>query len=283
VIVRCPQCGTEFDKDANEFCPNPACGYPSAFILAPEADEEQPDDMTRRPGEQATAPQPVIPTTPPAPPPGPSPSPTLVEPVPVAPAAPPPRRRQPPLIALIGIGFAIGVVIILLVVLLTRGGGGPEASPGGTTSPGTTGASPAVTPECTTAFFQGSLGERVLGPCQAAMRGTDVQQLQSQLNKVLVGQRVLATDGSFGPRTATAVADYQRCRGIKPANSIVDTETANRIAHETAVDACPTSLPDLGPPHPPSPSPKASPSPSPSPSPTESPSPTPTDTLPTTT
>ena len=117
MIVRCPQCGTEFDKDANEFCPNPACGYPSAFILAPEADEEQPDDMTRRPGEQATAPQPVIPTTPPAPPPGPSPSPTLVEPVPVAPAAPPPRRRQPPLIALIGIGFAIGVVIILGAVV----------------------------------------------------------------------------------------------------------------------------------------------------------------------
>jgi len=205
--VRCPQCGTEFDKDTNEFCPNPACGYPSAFILAPEADEQPLDDMTRRPGEQATAPQPIVaPPTPSRPPPAPVPTTPMTTPVP-APAAPPPRRRrQVPLIALIGIGFAIGVVIILVIVLLTRGnGGGPGGSPGATT-----GASPTVTPECTTAFFQGSLGERVLGPCPAAMRGTDVQQLQQQLNRVLVGQRVLTVDGSFGPRTATAVKEYQQ-------------------------------------------------------------------------
>ena len=25
--IRCPQCGTEFEKGSVEFCPNPNCGY----------------------------------------------------------------------------------------------------------------------------------------------------------------------------------------------------------------------------------------------------------------
>src|SRR6266513_1493092 len=121
--VRCPQCGTEFDKDANEFCPNPGCGYPSAFILASDAEASESDDMLRRPGEQATAPQPVV-----APAPVPAPR-------PVRPAAPPPPT--------------------------------PSAS-----------SVQVATPDCTAGPFQGSLGDRVLGPCPTAMRGSDVQQLQ---------------------------------------------------------------------------------------------------------
>ena len=87
------------------------------------------------------------------------------------------------------------------------------------------------------------------------MRGSDVRQAQEQLNVVLIGTRVLATDGSYGPKTATAVHDYQVCRGITPANSIIDQRTANILAGDTGVDTCDTSLPDLGPPNQPKPSP----------------------------
>ena len=38
-MMRCPQCGTEFEKGSVEFCPNPNCGYPVSFLE--EAQEEQ--------------------------------------------------------------------------------------------------------------------------------------------------------------------------------------------------------------------------------------------------
>ena len=108
MMVRCPQCGTTFDKDANEFCPNPGCGYPSAFILTPEAEPEEPEEMLRRPGEEATAEQPVVPPV--------VPQPTVVDPTPpttsfAAPPPPPPRRKRSTGVY-IGIGFAIGLVIV---------------------------------------------------------------------------------------------------------------------------------------------------------------------------
>jgi len=165
------------------------------------------------------------------------------------------------------IGFLVGLLVIGIVVFfLTRGGGEPGGD--GTSAP--------ATPDCTTEFFQGSLGDRVLGPCPSAMRGNDVRELQKQLNDVLVGVRVLTVDGSFGPKTATAVHDYQLCRGITPANSIVDQRTANTLAGDTGTDTCPTSLSDIGPPKQPGPSPTpAVTSPANSPSPSTSP----TDTL----
>ena len=226
--------------------------------------------MLRRPGEQATAPQPVLPPAPepvpppPEPVPPPTPQPTVPTP---RPRSPPPRRRRSTG-SFIGIGFLVGFVVIGIVVLLLTRGDGEGSDDGATTGP--------ATPDCTTEFFDGSLGDRVLGPCQSAMRGSDVRQAQEQLNVVLIGVRVLTTDGSYGPKTATAVHDYQVCRGIKPANSIIDQRTGNTLAGDTGVDTCDTSLTDLGPPNQPKPSP---PTVTTSPENSPSPSPPPTDTL----
>jgi hypothetical protein len=269
VIVKCPQCGSDFDKDANEFCPTPGCGYPSAFIVTPEAEGPEPEDMLRRPGEQATAPQPVVPLPPEPIPAVPAPRPVAPQPTVPAepvPSGPPPRRRSTGFF--IAIGFLVGLVIIGVVIfLLTRSGdGGGDGSTSGPT-----------TPDCTTEVFQGSLGDRVLGLCPEAMRGNDVRELQQRLNVVLVGTRVLVVDGSFGPKTATAVHDYQVCRDISPANSIVDGRTADAILADSDRDACATGLRDIGPPKTPGPGPStpgtttapSTSSPSPSPSPTD--------------
>jgi hypothetical protein len=255
--VRCPQCGTEFDKHTNEFCPN--CGYPSAFILTPEAEGPEPEEMLRRPGEEVTVPQAPIP------PPQPTvPRPTPAPVAPIQPTVPtpavqrePPRRRFPTALVVGGIVAVLAVVVLIL--LLTSGNDQPTANDG---SPGQ------ATPSCQTGFFQGSLGDRVLGPCPAEMRGSDVQQLQLKLNQVLQGERVLSVDASFGPRTAAAVRDYQQCRGIQPANSIVDRNTAVTMLQDGETDACPTSLPDRGPPQsqPQNPTESATPTTNPSPS-----------------
>jgi len=260
MMVRCPQCGTEFDKDTNEFCPNPSCGYPSAFIGTPVAEGPELQEMLRRPGEEVTVPQAPIPP----------PQPTVPRPapVPVAPTRPtapppavqqePPRRRFPTALLVAGIVAVLAVVV--LVLLVASGNDQPTADEG----------SPAgqATPDCQTGFFQGSLGDRVLGPCPAEMRGSDVQQLQLKLNQVLEGVRVLKVDASFGPRTAAAVHDYQLCRGLRPASSIVDRNTANTMLQDGGTDSCPTSLPDLGPPQsqPQNPTESAAPTTTPSPS-----------------
>src|SRR5262249_47315194 len=154
-------------------------------ILTSETEPAEPEEMLRRPGEPATAPQPVV-APPPVTPPPPPVQPTVpLQPPPAAATPPkPPRKRRSPALY-IAIGFAVGAVIIGIVLLLTSGGGG------GNGGPSTTGTSAQATPDCTTEFFQGSLGERVLGPCQNAMRGNDVKQLQAKLNQVLDGVRVL--------------------------------------------------------------------------------------------
>ena len=87
---------------------------------------------------------------------------------------------------------------------------------------------------------------------------------------------MLKIDGEFGRLTTIAVRDHQLCRGIRPANSIVDRRTADVLLQDTETDSCPTSLTDLGPPRPAS-SPGAGSTANASPTP--SPSPTATDTL----
>src|SRR6266498_2367672 len=100
MMVRCPQCGTEFDKDTNEFCPNPSCGYPSAFIGTPVAEGPELQEMLRRPGEEVTVPQAPIPPT--APPP--------------AVQQEPPRRRFPTALLVAGIVAVLAVVVLVLLV-----------------------------------------------------------------------------------------------------------------------------------------------------------------------
>jgi hypothetical protein len=113
--IRCPQCGTEFEKGNLQFCPNPNCGYPVAFLEEGKLPEEPPR-MERRPGETVDQPMQPMPPTPQAPP---------------APPRPP-RNLRPLLFA----GGAIAVVLIIVVAfLLLKGGGGKEGpKAGGTTS-----------------------------------------------------------------------------------------------------------------------------------------------------
>jgi len=55
--VRCPQCGSEFEREQTQFCPNPKCGYPVAFIEEPPPTVAE-EAMVRRPGERvASAPR----------------------------------------------------------------------------------------------------------------------------------------------------------------------------------------------------------------------------------
>src|SRR6266542_4003745 len=98
--MRCPQCGTEFEKGSVEFCPNPNCGYPVSFLE--EAQEDQPAPrMERKPGEAIPAPPPVPAPTPPPPPP------------------PPPKPPRPPkvpviaLVAVVGVIAAVGAFLLL--------------------------------------------------------------------------------------------------------------------------------------------------------------------------
>jgi hypothetical protein len=105
--IRCPQCGTEFEKGSVEFCPNPNCGYPVAF-LEEGALPEEPTRMERRPGEQAAPQPPPPPTPPPAPP-------------------KPPRNWRP----LLFIGGAVLVIAIIVVAFLLLTGGDKEKADGG--------------------------------------------------------------------------------------------------------------------------------------------------------
>ncbi len=111
-MIRCPQCGTEFEKGNLEFCPNPNCGYPIAFLDEGKLPEE-PRPMERRPGETA-APIPVQPMQPP----------------------PPPQPRRPrnwrPLL-FIGGGILV-VAIIVVAFLLLKGNGGKTNAHGTTPS-----------------------------------------------------------------------------------------------------------------------------------------------------
>jgi hypothetical protein len=180
MTVRCPQCGTVFDKDANEFCPNPPCGYPSAFIGTPKSEGPESQEMLRRPGEEATAP--LSPTAPPGPTAPAASQPTRVLPAVPAPVAPLERRPTPrrfPMWGLVAAGVVAGLVILIVVLLLAGGGGSTTAT--GSPTVGTTVSSGQARLVCTTAFFPGSLGDRALGPCPNEMQGNDVEQLQQQL------------------------------------------------------------------------------------------------------
>jgi hypothetical protein len=136
-MMRCPQCGTEFERGTLEFCPNPTCGYPVAFAEEPKS-EEAPPAMERRPGEAVTPDQqatthPIAPAPPPPPPPQPPP-----------PKPPGPKKNRRPLIMAGGIGAAV-IVAGVAVFALTRGDGG-EVDPGQTTTTPGTGGGTIVTP-----------------------------------------------------------------------------------------------------------------------------------------
>ncbi|HEX9374728.1 MAG TPA: peptidoglycan-binding protein [Actinomycetota bacterium] len=271
-LVQCPQCGTEFDKDTNEFCPNPACGYPAAFIEAPPAESTASHEMMRRPGEEVDEVEEPIPAPPPVEPQVPP------EPPPIA-GVPPPPRRIPQWVIPVAAVVAVLLVGVLIFALASGGGGDVAATTPSTSrppkSPTTTPpSSPPVraTADCTdTGRFHGPLGDRVIGFCQPAiMRGDDVKELQHELNFVLQGERVLIEDGDFGKHTSIAVQDYKACAKIETPDSVVDDRVVAALQAERRADQCATELPDLGPPptH-------VSPSPSPSPSPSLSLSPSP--------
>jgi hypothetical protein len=114
--IRCPQCGTEFEKGSVEFCPNPNCGYPVAFLEEGTVPDQPQPRMERRPGEVAAAP----------------PAPPLQQ--------PPPQPRKPRnLRPLLFIGGAVAVIAIIVVAfLLLKGGGKDKTGPKtGATTPAT--------------------------------------------------------------------------------------------------------------------------------------------------
>jgi len=110
-IIRCPQCGNEFEKGNLEFCPNPNCGYPISF-LDEGTPSEEPRPMERKPGEAVTTP---IPTPPPPTPPPPK----------------PPRNLRP--ILFVAGGIAVIAIILVAFLLLKGDGNGGTAEP--TTAP----------------------------------------------------------------------------------------------------------------------------------------------------
>jgi hypothetical protein len=98
--MRCPQCGTEFEKGSVEFCPNPNCGYPVSFLEEPQEDQPTPR-MERKPGEAIPAPPPVPAPAPPPPPP---------------PPQRPPRKLKVPVIALVAVVVVIAAVAAFLLL-----------------------------------------------------------------------------------------------------------------------------------------------------------------------
>ena len=56
-MMRCPQCGTTFERGSAEFCPNPNCGYPVSFATEVDDDKQSEQiEMVRQPGERVDAP-----------------------------------------------------------------------------------------------------------------------------------------------------------------------------------------------------------------------------------
>ena len=127
--VRCPQCGTQIEDEGLEFCPNPNCGYPLAFLEEPEDEEVE---MVRRPGEDV---QPALNAVnaPPPPPPVTEVMPaTLSAPEPVtaeeAPSAEQPRVPQAsPAVLVAVLAFILIAAALVFVVNRRDGGNDPDA------------------------------------------------------------------------------------------------------------------------------------------------------------
>jgi len=119
-MVRCPQCGTEFERGSVQFCPNPSCGYAVSF-MEQATEEIRPDHMERRPDEDAVPPSDVTVVQPPAPPAlQPSPQPPLPPPEPPA-----PRRRRTWFFVVV-CAAALLVLGVGAIALLNKG---PNANP----------------------------------------------------------------------------------------------------------------------------------------------------------
>ncbi len=158
--VRCPQCGTEFEKGSVEFCPNPNCGYPVAFLDdTPEAPEPPP--MERRPGEQPIQP-PIAPIQAPPPPPR------------------PPMNKRPLIIA--GIAVAVVAVVVVAFLLLKGGGGGKKVSKGSpkpTTKTSSSPKGPSPSPTSKTRPPKGIQLPWHTVPPQGDLRGVGDQQINA--------------------------------------------------------------------------------------------------------
>src|SRR3954470_3460132 len=109
-MMRCPQCGTEFERGNLEFCPNPNCGYPISFLEETTVPDD-PRPMERKPGDAVTTP--IPPTPPPTPP------------------APKPPRNLRPLWFVLG---GIAVLAIIVVAFLLLKGNGDKSPPEPTTA-----------------------------------------------------------------------------------------------------------------------------------------------------
>jgi hypothetical protein len=183
-MIRCPQCGTEFEKGNLEFCPNPNCGYPIAFLDEGKLPEE-PRPMERRPGE-AAAPMPVQPMQPP----------------------PPPQPRRPrnwrPLL-FIGGGILV-VAIIVVAFLLLKGNGKTSATKSPTptkthsqkpsTKPSkSTSASPSPTKTKPTKPPAGIQLSWTAADAQTDLRGTGAQSMNALAGTVKAG-KVMTGAGS---------------------------------------------------------------------------------------
>jgi hypothetical protein len=126
--MRCPQCGSTFERGAAEFCPNPNCGYPVSFADEgrDEAQSEQ-IEMVRQPGEKVGAqPVPAVSTTPPPP------TEELPATLPEADTASPEMPSIPPSDQRRRAAIIAGALVAVLALgggiffLLTRGGAEPE-------------------------------------------------------------------------------------------------------------------------------------------------------------
>ena len=175
--VRCPQCGTEFEKGSVEFCPNPNCGYPVAFLDdAPEVPE--PPRMERRPGEGSMQP-PAPPLQAPPPPPR------------------PPMNKRPLIIAAVAVAV---VAIVVVAFLLLKGGGGEKKATKGSPTPPTktstgpkrspNGPSPSPTPKPRPP--KGIQLPWQTAPPQGDLRGVGDQQINA-----LIGLKGGASGGAF--------------------------------------------------------------------------------------
>jgi peptidoglycan hydrolase-like protein with peptidoglycan-binding domain len=136
-----------------------------------------------------------------------------------------------------GAATLVAVVVIIALVAFS----GHHRTTTGTTGP-TGPTSPTGQSGPTGATQRGPhLGDRTLFLTQPRMRGSDVLELQHDLDAL--GFHPGPIDGEFGPQTRDAVSRFQSCAGLSP-SGIVDGPTASAILQALPGPmACPSPTP----------------------------------------
>ena len=185
-MMRCPQCGTEFEKGSTEFCPNPNCGFPVAFAQDPIT-EPVAVAMERKPGEVVRpAPPPPLAAQPPTPP----------------PAKP---RKKLPVAVIAGIAAAVVVIGVVLFLVLkpshkvTLPSGNPSHTPSVSHKP------PPHTPPTPTPLVDhlaAMTWNRV--PGSTTVFGGNGDQVMNRVSAGGAGVVAVGSDSSIGNQDAAA-------------------------------------------------------------------------------